>query len=91
MKAYGETGVAPSCGPARIVECHNNSSTKYSGFGQQIFNQSVQCGEIGLADILFNNLVAFVHEVSGRLQLGSVPRLRHNPGVVDGNLESQLP
>ena len=91
MKAYGETGVTASCGPVRIVGCHNNSPTKYSGFGQQIFDQRVQCGEIGLADILFNNRAAFVHEVSGRRQLGIAPGFRHNPGVVDGNLEGQLP
>lgn len=91
MKAYGETGVAASCGPARIVGCHHISLTKYSGLGQHIFDQRVQCGEIGLADILFNNLAAFVHEVSGWRQLGIVPSFRHNHGDVDGNLEEQLP
>ena len=90
MKTYGETGVAASRGPARIVGCHHNFPTKCSGFGQQILDQRVQCGEIGLADILFNNLATFVHEISGRRQLDIVPGFRHNPGVVDGNVEGQL-
>ena len=51
----------------------------------------MQCGEIGLADILFNNLASFVDEVSGRHQLDIVPGFRCNPGFVDGNLEGQLP
>ena len=47
----------------------------------------MQCGEIGSPDILFNNLAAFVYEIRGRRQLGSVPGFRHYPDVVDGNLE----